>query len=457
MLIDQPSPYARPLPEVLQLGWDDFEFTISPANRAALGRPAAWTVIAYLAADCAGDDYLADLMSDDLRELQSVGSSDAVHVLALFDGPLLADSFIARLNAGARLGEDLVMRFNELNTNRAETLTMAIHLAEAYPARHRLLVLGGHGRGWRGVALDQNVGLQYRREPGKLVLPGSGTECDARLRACQEVAQDLLNAAIERPDATPQPLDVLAFDACHMGQIEAIAGLADHARTFVVCEDAMPGEGLNYGAVLRALHRQPTLSPDELARRLVQETDLFYASPSRHAGAPALAALDTVALTPLAEALVALAGALDLRDARVSAATEHALGTAWREPDMGAIDLPGFALRLLECQLPADAAAAARRLLSAWDAARLAGPQQRVGARCGPGDAHGLAVYAPSPQAFEEAYLEQANSLPHGLARWAWWLGTLYARQLGRTAPEHPLVRAIVRTLRAQGVELPPS
>jgi hypothetical protein len=437
----------------LQLGWDDFEFSISPANRAALGRPAAWTVIAYLAADC----DLADLMFDDLRELQSVGSGGDVHVLALSDGPLLADSFVARLNAGARLGDDLVMRFNELRTNRPETLTLAIHLAEAWPARHRLLVLGGHGGGWRGFALDQNIGLHYRRTPGALVLPGPGHECDARLQACQQAAQDLLNTAIERPDALPQPLDVLAFDACHMGQIEAIAGLAGHARSFVLCEDEMPGEGLNYGAVLRALHAQPSMTPGELARRLVHETDRFYTSSPQHPRLPALAVLDTAALAALAEALVALTDALDLRDAAVRAATDHALDTVWREPQTGAVDLPGLARRLLECPLPAAAAAAAQRLLGAWDAARLAGPEQRPGPGCGPGDAHGLAVYVPAPAAFEVAYLEQANTLPHGLRRWAWWLGALYAQRLGRDAPQHPLVQALLRTLRAHGIEPPPA
>jgi hypothetical protein len=453
MLIDHPNPYAGPPPAVLRLGWDDFEFTISPVNRAALGRPAAWTVIAYLAADC----DLADLMFDDLREIQAVGSSEEVHVLALFDGPRLADAFVARLNAGARLGDDLVMRFNELHSHRTETLTMAIHLAEAWPARHRLLVLGGHGAGWRGAALDENIGMHYRRTPGALVLPGSGAACDARLRACQQAAQDLLNTAIEHPGALPRPVDVLAFDTCHMGQIEVIAGLAAQARTFVVSEDEMPGEGLNYGAVLRALHENPALTPHELSRRLVQETDRFYITHPGHPRLPALAALDSASLAPLAAALVALADALDLRDADVGAATDHALDTAWRDPKTGAIDLPGFARRLLECPLPAAAADAARRLLGAWDAARLVGPEQRPGRGCGAGDAHGLAVYAPEPAAFEVEYLEQANMLTHGLGRWAWWLGALYAQRLGRAAPAHPLVQSILRTLRAHGIEPPPA
>ena len=76
MLIEQGNPYAPGAPEVLRLGWDDFRFSVSTVNRAALGRRAQWTVLLYLAADC----DLARWMFDDLLEAKSVGSSADVNV-----------------------------------------------------------------------------------------------------------------------------------------------------------------------------------------------------------------------------------------------------------------------------------------------------------------------------------------------------------------------------------------
>jgi hypothetical protein len=180
MLFNNGNPYRGRWPETLQLDWDDFECGLSAANEQALGQVADWAIFAYMAADC----NLASLIFDDLLEMKAVGSNPAIHVLALFDGPFLADSFFARLNAATGLDEDIVLRFNELHTNEASTLTMALRVASAYPARRRLLLLGGHGSGWPGALIDENIGMQYSREPGRLVLPGPGNECDARLRTC---------------------------------------------------------------------------------------------------------------------------------------------------------------------------------------------------------------------------------------------------------------------------------
>lgn len=450
MLIEPGNPYATAAPAVLRLDWDDFRFEISAENRQALGREAQWTVLVYLAADC----NLARLMFDDLLEIKAVGSNADLHVLALFDGPLLADSFIARLNPGTRLSDDLVLRFNELNTSQPDTLTLALQIANAFPARHRLVILGGHGAGWHGALVDENAGMHYRKEPGTLVLPGPGSDCDALLKTCQMAAQEELNRIIEQPSGRPpQGVDLLVFDACYMGNLEAMAPVAERAPLLVVAQNAMPGEGIDYRALLEELRNQPATEPVPLARLLVDSTDRFYRT---HPAAPrqvTLACLDTAALPTLAESIVELAQALDVRDAATLAAVKGAMHNAWRAPNTGTLDIRGFMLHLLDGPLPATAAEATRRCLERLDAIIIAS--------CGHGGAdgpNGLSIYAPLADGFDPAYLRSANELPYNLGIWAWLLGAYYLQRLGAEASDHPLIQSLQLTMHAlieQGVYRP--
>ncbi|HVF58487.1 MAG TPA: clostripain-related cysteine peptidase [Thermoanaerobaculia bacterium] len=450
MLVDRGNPYTAGAPEVLHLDWDDFRFELSTINRAALGRRAKWTVLAYLAADC----DLARWMFADLLEMKSVGSNDDVHVLALFDGPLLADSFIARLNAGTPLGQDLVMRFNELRTSDAKLLAQVLGLAQAFPAEHRLVILGGHGSGWKGVLQDQGLGRRYLQQPGRLVLPGPGEACDAELRRCQVAAQDELNGAIERNSAAaPGSIDVIAFDACYMGNLESVgAGFSDHARWLVLAEDQWPGEGFDYRTLVHTLRTEPDITPEMLARRLVADSAHAYRADAQRGTPVTLAAIDAARLAPLAGAFVGFAQSLDPNNAVLLQVLNDALADTWRSKKTGLADLKGLAQQLLARPVPSSCADAARTLVQRFDEA--------VVACCGgrtPSSTNGLSIYAPPPDDFDPDYIPFANGLPHGLGIWAWALGGYYLQVLGHN-PGNPLIASLEATMRAamQSGDWPP-
>jgi hypothetical protein len=449
MLLDNGNPYRGVWPEILQLGWDDFECGLSAGNEQALGQVAEWAVFAYMAADC----NLAEPMFDDLLEMKKVGSSEDIHALALFDGPLLADSFFSRLNAGTRLAEDIVLRFNELRTSEAATLTMALRVASAYPAKRRMLLLSGHGMGWRGALVDENIGMRYRREPARLRLPGPGTECDARLHNCLQRVQERLNRELEKPAATRLRYDVLGFDACYMGNIEAIAPLAGEADFLVVSEDMMPGEGLAYGSILTELHRNPTKSPAQLAEYIVSATNCFYESAGPPARRITLAALEAEQLASFGDAFVRLAQALDPTVPASLAAVRYAMEKAWAFAATGTIDLKGFVLKLLERPLPPTAKEAATAVLDRWSelVVTFAGGST-------PDTTNGLSVYAPPAAEFDIAYIQSSNQLPLNFGIWAWFLGAYYLQALGAEAPQHPLIDALQRTMQdlmARGIYKP--
>ncbi len=149
MLLDQADPYRPHLPEVLHLDWEDFDSHLSVANDEAIGQEREWSVVAYMAANC----NLAEYMFDNLLELKSIASNAAMHVCVLFAGPLITDTFFARLNPGGKLSDDVVFRFSGINSTDPRTLTLALKLANIFPAKRRLAFLCGHGRGWKGTCL----------------------------------------------------------------------------------------------------------------------------------------------------------------------------------------------------------------------------------------------------------------------------------------------------------------
>lgn len=446
MLIEQTRPYPSPLPRRLRLGWDDFRFAISPANHAAIGRRARWTVIAFLAGDC----DLGPWLFDDLLEMKAVGSTDDVHLLAMFDGPLLADSFVARLNRGTPLGEDLLLRFNELDMSASRTLTLALQVAQAFPAERRLLILGGHGMGWKGSLLDQGLGPQRLREPAFLELPASPQDCDAAAARCNAAAQALLNEAITDPPAQPPgPLDVIAFDACYMGNLESLAVFADHARALVLSEDQMPGEGLDYRSLLTELTGSPDIDHATLLARWLGGAAAHYqarndAAQPRRATPVTLAAVDAPRVAALCAAFVRFAQSLDPRDPALITALLDAREAVWHSPQTGLADLKGLAQQLA-ARMPAGACRqAAGDLIEAFD--------QAVRLYCGggtPAGTNGLSIYAPHPDDFDIEYLRLANTLPQALGVWAFALGGCYLHALGTAAGDHPLVASLRATMEA--------
>jgi hypothetical protein len=438
VLLTSTNPYRGNAPEILKLDWDDFSFSISESNAEAIGVEAEWAVIAYLAADCS----LAADIFDDLIEMKAIGSSAHMHVVALFDGPLLTDSFVTRLHSDTALADDVIMRWNELKTNEPATLAMAIELANAYPAKHRLLILGGHGSGWRGALIDENRGLAYQK-PGRLILPGPGKVCDAKLQEAQRTAQARINTYLSTVQSPAPVIDLMALDACYMGNLEAVAFLAREAGILVCSEDLMPGQGLPYGEILKLIATNPSISPEELSRNLVEKTAAAYRAKTPPQDLT-LVALRGDRLESLSDALVKLVQAIgpapagsDLLDT-----LQYAFEKSWSFSKTGMMDLKGFLQKLIENPLPAEAQDAARAALGAFE--------DIVIAFVGGGDSdttNGLSIYAPAPQAFDVEYIKLSNQLPFDFGIWAWFLAGYYLGRLSTDAPTHPLIQSIQETM----------
>ena len=440
MLLQSENPYRPELPKVLKLDREDFEFHIAPSNLQAMGQPENWSVMAYLAADC----DLADQLFDDLLEMKAVGSGPGMHVCALFDGPLLTDACFARLRADTPLREDLILRWYDLESNKRDTLTLALRLSAAWPGRHRLVILGGHGNGWQGLLVDRNISGQYWQNATRCQWPKPKQDCDAKLKACLQSAQSTLESYGAMNLALPDPCDILALDACYMGNIEAIAQLTGLADILLVSEDIMPGEGYPYDQILKCLRDNPSITPKQLAGQIVAITAASYlAKPGRTPSITQVALLAS-ALPAFAQAFVELVQALVefFKEKKVLSALRYAFNDAPRMGQSGNMDIKGFVERLAKHTLPAPIGEHCESVLDCWEKMVIAKAAPR-----GINAPNGLSIYAPHPEQFDVAYIEQSNQFAHNLGIWAWFLARYYLEELGKESEGHPLIHAIQATV----------
>jgi hypothetical protein len=119
-----------------------------------------WTVLVYLAGD--NGRFLSSLEGEgfsDLAEMKSVGSGDAVDIVAQFDA--MSDHGCRRyhLRKGSSLANDLLQDLGDTNSGDAQVLLDFITWGvRTYPAERCLLVLWNHGAGWK----DDDIYAPYR-------------------------------------------------------------------------------------------------------------------------------------------------------------------------------------------------------------------------------------------------------------------------------------------------------
>jgi hypothetical protein len=429
VLLDGTNPYAKPLPDTLELTWDDFTCGLSAANAAALQRPVEWGVLAYAAADV---EDLPAYLFDNVLQLKAVGSSDDVHVLSFFEGPLLTDTIFARFEGTTQFADDVMLRWVKRHANDVATLTSALEISAFFPARKRVVFVSGHGRGWRGLLQDLDIARKRYLDAGHLKLPGPNDDCKAHLRAAQTEVQNRFNATLAESRNGPAPrYDVMALDACEMGNLETLVTLAPHAGIIVVSQNQIPKQGYPYASVLARLREQPQQSAVEFATYLVNETKRYHAevAPARRVTQIAIA---SDALPPFMDALSALIDALGtMADDAEFAAVQTAIDHAQYYTGTGSIDLKTFLTGVAAGHPRAAAQAAAAEALRRWDAMVVA-VSTIEGA-----DTHGLAIYAPAPDQLRRDYFEVASVLPLRIWRWAQFLAAYTMRRLGPTAANH--------------------
>ena len=399
---------------------------------------AAWTILIYMAAD--NNLELAGLR--DINEMEAAGNSDAVNVLVQIDraqGETEADGdwretrrYIIRGDADQGvIASDFAVAPGEVNMGEAGSLQDFITWGVVtHPANRYALILWDHGAGWQGFAFDEETNLSG--EADHLTLPELETA----------VSNALAQTQVDK-------LDVVAFDACLMGQLDVFQTLQPFADYAVGSEALTPGQGWDYQSLLTELFTKPETDGSQLARQLVDVFSQYYThtEPDDYVS---MTAVDLTQLPPLTHALERLAAAL-LHDPALAASAvgdarsgteQYARAYAEAGERTAAIDLGHFA-SILGQRSPdptvQETAASVQAAIAATTLSHMKGSGFR--------HSQGIAAYFPRHQLYYAPDYGRVTQL----TTWNRFLNSYYDVGLAALQPpELHLVRNLRETISVQ-------
>ncbi len=212
-----------------------------------------WTIMVYMA-----DDTRSPLpWEDNINAMEAATQAPGTSILALVDPPDTGNSQILKIvqdpdpQSGTIVspaiddGHAVIPLGGEVNMADPGTLQAFIAFAVGrYPAAHTVLILWGHGGGWRGLCQDGS---------DLLTLP------------------ELRSALASATTAMGRPLDLIAVDACAGATFEMLYELFGYSEYLVASENNVPSQGLPYAQILNALAADTDQGLEQFSSKIVQD------------------------------------------------------------------------------------------------------------------------------------------------------------------------------------------
>ncbi len=387
---------------------------------------AEWTVLVFIAAD--NNLEAAGLM--DLNELEGVGSSPNVNILAQIDRS--ADYtdwdgdwtetrryYVQQDNDPDYITSPIVQNLGEVNTGSPQAVAdFAIWGITNYPARKYMLVLWDHGGAWISHLSDEDTGD------------------DMTLSELTD-ALDSVRAATGL-----EKFEVLGFDMCLMSQLEVYQAIAPYARYSVASEENEPGAGWFY-LFLEKLVQNPTMEGAELSRYVVEYFMYFLREVVGDDDVYGLAAVDLSQVGNMTSALNAFSQVVSANPAAALSPIADARNNTisyggFDDPEMrdfwSSIDLYRFAQLLADITPSPQLQEAARGVMRAVN--QFVIYEDHVEALAG---SNGVSIYFPlNPRVFDYFREDYAREVPAAMNGWYTFLGTFHGVvvEMVTTAPQ---------------------
>ncbi|MGK8833674.1 clostripain-related cysteine peptidase [Bacillus paranthracis] len=215
---------------------------------------AKYTVMVYLDGSSLESDF--ELASEDLKEMLKIGSSEEVNIIMETGGAKKWHTPAINPETNQRwiIQKDSLQFIEDVGLkNMGESSTLSDFMIwgmEKYPAEKYAVILWGHGSGSvYGYGHDERFGLD------PLTLP------------------ELEKTFKDTYEKTRKKLEIVAFDACLVTNLETLSYLNQYANYIVGSEDMVPGHGLNYIYTFERLLNKPNMNGAELGRIIA---DGFY-------------------------------------------------------------------------------------------------------------------------------------------------------------------------------------
>ncbi|MFC1878763.1 clostripain-related cysteine peptidase [Chloroflexota bacterium] len=229
---------------------------------------STWLIMLYADAD---DKILEQDIYLDLNEVERVGSTDQVQIVAQVDRYRAGFSgdgnwssakrfYITRDDDLGRVSSQEVADLGEVNMADGATLVdFATWAIETFPADKHVLIMSDHGMGWPGGWSD----------------PAPGGAGDRSIPLAARLGDELylmeLDQALGEVRARTglDKFELIGMDACLMSHLEVYAALAPHARFAVASQEVEPAVGWAYKGFLETLVASPGMDGGDLGKLIV--------------------------------------------------------------------------------------------------------------------------------------------------------------------------------------------
>lgn len=223
-----------------------------------------WTFLLFLN----GHNNLDQFGNLNLNQMEKVGSSDRVNLVVQW-ASAKSNRATKRLLVRRDSNENVVTSpvLQEMGRvdmgDPGELKKFILWGMDNYPAKHYFVAVWDHGSGWHNFDPEQPVtkGISWDDYSGNSI----STEELGR------VMQDVKSA-------TGRKIDIYGSDACLMQMAEIAGEMAGTIDYFVGSQELEPGAGWPYDQFLGPLVSNPSMSPRELSKILVDKYAASYSS-----------------------------------------------------------------------------------------------------------------------------------------------------------------------------------
>ena len=308
-------------------------FAEAPSNAGQKQQDPSWTIMVYMA-----DDFSSSLVwQNDFNEMEAAQQAPGTNIIALVDPYGSPNSALYRIEHDPNFLDDtivstriddggLVISGGEVNMATASTLRSFITFSmSSYRADNNVLILWGHGAGWRGLCPDGTDILS---------LPDFG------------------NALSQATSTTGRTLDLIVVDSCAEATLETLWQIHDYSKYFAASQNNVPFEGLPYSIVMNGLAARPSQSVEEFASKTAEDYVLW--SSMNTGESVTMGVFNLSRMEPLVEAL----NAVSVQSQKYEPIFHEILRTAFNNSESYeekfSVDFGHFMLRLLQADLPLE-------------------------------------------------------------------------------------------------------
>jgi len=250
-----------------------------------------WTFMVFMD----GDNNLEPLAIEDFNELESVGSTANVNIIVQIDRHPRYDStngdwadtrryFIEKDTDNYQITSTLIEDMGEVNMADPTSLEEFLNWGMMnYTADHYFLSIWNHGSGLFRSSSSSGSNIEADTDTAAAGADADlGTDTRGFLSDTTNGGEmklwELDNVLNTIKTQYSQRIDIVAFDVCFLGYLEAAYEIADSVDFFIGSADEVPDDGLEYDDILEVLTANPSITPREYATTVAQNYIDEYAA-----------------------------------------------------------------------------------------------------------------------------------------------------------------------------------